>query len=37
MRERRVSVDIEVHENFLGKWVKEFGADRSRRFPDTVG
>jgi transposase len=38
VRERRVSVaqasrDIEVHENFLGKWVKDFGADPKQAFP----
>ena len=38
MRERRLSVaqaswDIEVHENFLGKWAKEFGADPKQAFP----
>jgi transposase len=37
-RERGVSVaqasrDIDVHENVVRKWVKEFGADRKPAFP----
>ena len=41
VRERGVSVaqasrDIAVHENILRKWVKELGADPSRRFLETV-
>ena len=38
VRERGVSVaqasrDIEVHENVLRKWVKEFGVDPKQAFP----
>ena len=38
VRERGVSVsqasrDIDVHENVLRKWVKEFGADPKQAFP----
>ena len=38
VRERGVSVaqasrDIDVHENVLRKWVKEFGADPKQGFP----
>jgi transposase len=38
VRERDVSVaqasrDIDVHENVLRKWVKEFGADPKQAFP----
>jgi transposase len=38
VKERGVSVaqaarDLEVHENVLRKWVKEFGADSAHSFP----
>jgi transposase len=38
IRDRGVSVaqtarDLEVHENVLRKWVKEFGADPAQAFP----
>jgi transposase len=38
VRERRVSVaqaarDLDVHENVLRKWVKEFGSDAAQAFP----
>ena len=38
IRERGVSVarasrDLDVHENVLRKWVKEFGADPAQAFP----
>ena len=38
IRERGVSVaqaarDLDVHENVLGKWVKEFAADPGQAFP----
>jgi transposase len=38
VRERRVSVaqaarDLDVHENVLRKWVKEFGSDPVQAFP----
>ncbi len=38
VRERGVSVaqpsrDIDVHENVLRKWVKEFGTDPKQAFP----
>ena len=38
VRERGVSVaqasrDIDVHENVLRKWVKEFGSDPRQAFP----
>ena len=38
VRERGVSVaqasrDIDVHENVVGKWVKEFGTDPMQAFP----
>ena len=38
VRERGVSVaqagrDLDVHENVLRKWVKEFGADPAQAFP----
>jgi transposase len=38
IRERGVSVaqasrDLDVHENVLRKWVKEFAADRGQAFP----
>ena len=38
VRERGVSVaqasrDIDVHENILRKWAKEFGADPAQAFP----
>ena len=38
VRERGVSVaqasrDIDVHENVVRKWVKEFGADPKQAFP----
>jgi transposase len=38
VRERGVSVaqaarDLDVHENMLRKWVKEFGADPKQAFP----
>ena len=38
VRERGVSVaqasrDIDVHENVLRKWAKEFGADPTQAFP----
>ena len=29
------SRDIDVHENVVRKWVKEFGADPKQAFPDT--
>jgi transposase len=38
VRERGVSVaqagwDLDVHENMLRKWVKEFGSDPAQAFP----
>ena len=41
VRERGVSVaqasrDIDVHENVVRKWVKEFGADPKQAFPGHV-
>lgn len=38
VRERGVSVaqagrDLDVHENVLRKWVKEFGSDPAQAFP----
>ena len=38
VKERGVSVaqaarDLDVHENALGKWVREFGADPKQAFP----
>lgn len=38
VRERGVSIaqaarDLEVHENQLGKWVREFAADPAQAFP----
>ncbi|MBB4373479.1 transposase [Bradyrhizobium sp. cir1] len=40
VRERGVSVaqagrDLDVHENVLRKWVKEFGSDQVQAFPGT--
>jgi transposase len=41
-RDRGVSVaqaarDLDVHENVLRKWVKEFGSHPVQAFPDSLG
>lgn len=41
VRESRIAgahepLDLDVHENVLRKWVKEFAADPSQAFPGTA-